>query len=95
MEIVVFIATLIVLIATCFAYGAGYRRGLRAKKIIIESLSFKQAMKWWAVHELMRHEDDKRNIRSDLRKLCDVRMPEGIEYGTWVDIHGNPKIKDK
>lgn len=70
-----------------------YRRGLNAKKLVIESLSFKQAMKWWAVHELMRHEDDKRQIRSDLRKLSDVRMPEGIEYSTWVDVNGDPKVK--
>ena len=32
MEIVVFIASLIVLIATCFAYGAGCRRGRKAMK---------------------------------------------------------------
>ena len=95
MEVIVFIAALVALIATTLSYSAGYRRGLRAKKLVLESLSFKQAMKWWAIHELMRHEDDKRNIRNDLRKLCDVKMPEGIEYDICVDVYGNPKIKGK
>lgn len=95
MELAVFFATTVVLGAILLAYSIGYRRGLKAKKLVIESLSFKQAMKWWAVHELMRHEDDKRQIRGDLRKLADVQMPKDIAYGTWVDVEGNPKVKAK
>lgn len=93
--LVLFIASVTVLGAILLAYSIGYRRGLNAKKLVIESLSFKQAMKWWAVHELMRHEDDKRQIRADLKKLSDVKMPSGLEYSTWVDVNGDPKIKAK
>lgn len=75
--------------------GLSYRRGLRAKKCMIDSLSFKQAMKWWAYHELLRHNDDIRQIRSDIRKLADVEMPKGVDLECWVDINGNPKVKSK
>jgi hypothetical protein len=72
-----------------------YRKGRDAKKLIIESLSFRQAMKWWAYHEILRHNDDIRNIRDDIRKLATVEMPKGIDYAAWVDIEGNPKVKSK
>jgi len=62
---------------------------------VIESLSFKQAMKWWAYHELLRHNDDMRQIRSAIRKLAGVEMPKGTEYSVWIDVEGNPKIKGK
>jgi hypothetical protein len=52
-------------------------------------------MKWWAYHELLRHNDDIRQIRSDIRKLADVEMPKGVDYGVWVDVEGNPKVKSK
>ena len=79
----------------CICGAVCYRKGKNAKKLVIESLSFKQAMKWWSYHELMRHEDDKRSIRKDIAKLIDVEMPRGISYETWVDVEGNPKIKGK
>lgn len=66
--------------------SACYRRGLNAKRMVIESLTFKQAMKLWQIHELIRHEDDKRNIRKDLAKLADVEMPKGIDYKAWFDV---------
>lgn len=79
----------------CLCGAVCYRRGRRPKKLVIESLSFRQAMKWWAYHELLRHNDDIRQIRSDIRKLADVEMPKGIEYEVWVDVEGNPKVKGK
>lgn len=85
-ELVVFFATTVVLGATLLAYSIGYRRGLNAKKLVIESLTFKQAMKLWQIHELIRHEDDKRNIRRDLKKLADVEMPKGVDYRAWFDV---------
>ncbi len=91
MPVVYYIAALVVLITTIVVYNIGYYRGCRAKRIVIESLDFKQAMKWWAYHELARHYDDIRQIRSDLRKLADVQMPTGADYEAWVDIEGNPK----
>lgn len=93
MEVLWFILLLVLLCAILLAYSIGYRRGKNAKKLIIESLSFKQAMKWWSYHELLRHEDDKRSIRKDIAKLIDVEMPKGAEYGVWVDVEGNPKVK--
>lgn len=63
-----------------------YRKGMNAKKLVIESLSFKQAMKLWQIHELIRHEDDKRSIRRDLAKLADVEMPKGVDYKAWFDV---------
>lgn len=95
MELVVFMSAVAMLGATLLAYSIGYRRGVNAKKLVIESLSFKQAMKWWAYHELLRHNDDIRQIRSDIRKLADVEMPRGVDYEAWVDVEGNPKIKGK
>ena len=90
--LVAFITTTVVLGAILLAYSLGYRRGLKAKKLVIESLSFKQAMKLWQIHELIRHEDDKRSIRNDLRKLADVELPKGIDYKAWFDV-ADPKAK--
>ncbi len=84
--LVAFIATTIVLGAILLAYGIGYRRGMNAKKLVIESLNFKQAMKLWQIHELIRHEDDKRSIRRDLKKLANVEMPKGVDYTAWFDV---------
>lgn len=81
-----FIASVTVLGAILLAYGIGYRRGLNAKKLVIESLTFKQAMKLWQIHELIRHEDDKKSIRRDLKKLADVEMPKGVDYRAWFDV---------
>ena len=49
-------------------------------------MSFKQAMKLWQIHELIRHEDDKKSIRRDLRKLANVEMPKGVDYTAWFDV---------
>jgi hypothetical protein len=95
MEVLWFIMASLWAASLCLCGAFCYRRGKKAKKLIIESLSFKQAMKWWSYHELMRHEDDKRSIRKDIAKLIDVEMPRGIEYGCWVDVEGNPKVTDK
>jgi len=84
--LIAFCATTVALAAILLAFSIGYRRGLRAKKLVIESLSFKQAMKLWQIHELIRHEDDKRSIRNDLRKLADVEMPKGVDYKAWFDV---------
>lgn len=86
MEIWWFIKCSILLAVAGFAFGAGYRCGLRAKRLVIESLSFKQAMKLWQIHELIRHEEDKRSIRRDLKKLSDVPMPPGVDYRAWLDV---------
>jgi len=91
MPVIYYIVALIALIATIVAYRIGYFMGRNAKRLVIESLDFNQAMKWWAYHELARHYDDIRQIRSDLRKLADVQMPTGADYEAWVDIEGNPK----
>ncbi len=84
--LIVFCATTVALGAILLAYGIGYRRGLNAKKLVIESLSFKQAMKLWQIHELIRHEDDKKSIRRALRKLANVEMPKGVDYTAWFDV---------
>lgn len=86
MEILWFIKFTLLLAVAGLAFAIGYRCGLRAKRLVIESLSFKQAMKLWQIHELIRHEDDKRNIRRDLKKLADVEMPPGVDYRTWFDV---------
>jgi len=91
MPVIYYILALIALIALTVVYRIGYIRGSRAKRLVIDGLSFKQAMKWWCYHELARHYDDIRQIRSDLRKLADVQMPTGADYEAWVDIEGNPK----
>ncbi len=91
MAVIYYIAALIVIIATVVAYRIGYFMGRNAKRLVIESLDFNQAMKWWAYHELARHYDDIKQIRSDLKKLANVPMPTGVDYDTWVDVDGNPK----
>lgn len=88
-----YICALALLAVALIAFSVGYRRGIRAKKIVIESLNFRQAMKWWAYHELLRHHDDIRQIRGDLKKLSDVEMPVGTDYSVWVDIEGRPKVR--
>jgi len=93
MEVLWFISVLLWVVILPIGCLISYRRGKNAKKLVIESLSFKQAMKWWSYHELMRHEDDKRSIRKDIAKLADVAMPKGIDFEAWVDVEGNPKIK--
>lgn len=86
MELTIFIVASLVIATNCFAYRIGYKMGRNAKKLVIESLTFKQAMKLWQIHELIRHEDDKRNIRRDLKKLADVEMPQGVDYRAWFDV---------
>ncbi len=95
MEILLFILACAWVGSLLICSSLSYRRGYNAKKCMIDGLSFKQAMKWWAYHELLRHNDDIRQIRSDIRKLADVEMPRGVDYEAWVDVEGNPKIKGK
>lgn len=91
MPVIYYIVALVALIIMIVVYRIGYHNGQKAKRLVIEGLNFKQAMKWWAYHEMARHYDDIKQIRSDLKKLADVQMPTGVDYDTWVDIEGNPK----
>jgi len=86
MPVIYYIIALVALIITIVVYRIGYHNGKKAKRLVIESLSFKQAMKLWQIHELLRHENDKRMIRKDLKKLADVEMPPGIDYEAWFDV---------
>ena len=86
MPVIYYIIALIALVATIIVYRIGYHNGKKAKRLVIESLSFKQAMKLWQIHELLRHENDKRMIRKDLKKLADVEMPKGVDYTAWFDV---------
>ena len=45
------------------------------KEIAINSLSVRQAAKWFLWHERLRHLDDIAQIDEDLRKLSDVVIP--------------------
>lgn len=42
----------------------------------INSLNFKQAAKWFLIHEKNRHFDDIIQIDNDLKKLTDVDIPD-------------------
>lgn len=52
---------------------------LESRRVLINSLNFKQAMKWIFIHEQRRHEDDVRGIQKDLLALQDVELPPEVE----------------
>jgi hypothetical protein len=54
-------------------------------KIILESLSFKQALKYLLIKERYRHELDIQAINIDLNKLNDVELPE-LPMDLWIDV---------
>ena len=56
------------------------------QKILIESLSVRQALKFFLLKEKSRHVQDILKIDEDLRKLKDVEIPEDIELDLWVEI---------
>jgi hypothetical protein len=55
-------------------------------KILIESLSVKQALKYLLLKEKHRHIQDILAIDVDLRKLKDVEIPEGIDLDVWIEV---------
>ena len=56
------------------------------QKVLIESLSVKQALKFFIMKERHRHIIDIINCNEDLNKLKDVEMPEGLDLDTWIEI---------
>ena len=54
-------------------------------KVLIESLSVKQALKYLLLKEKHRHIDDILKIDEDLRKLKDVEIPD-IDMDVWIEI---------
>lgn len=48
-------------------------------QILINSLSFKQAVKFIFIHEQMRHQQDIDCIANDLSALQDVELPSDVE----------------
>jgi hypothetical protein len=54
-------------------------------KILLESLSFKQALKYLLIKERYRHELDIQAINIDLNKLNDVELPE-LPMDLWIDV---------
>lgn len=47
--------------------------------ILINSLSFKQAMKFIWLHEKERHQQDIDGINKDLQALADIELPDEIK----------------
>ena len=56
------------------------------QKILIESLSVRQALKFFLLKEKSRHVQDILKIDDDLRRLKNVEIPEDIELDTWIEI---------
>jgi hypothetical protein len=54
-------------------------------KIIIESLSVRQALKYFILKERERHVQDIIKCDEDLKKLKDVELPK-INLNTWIDV---------
>ena len=54
----------------------GYHLGLSEKTILINSLSFRQAVRWIFIHEKRRHQSDIDAINHDLASLRDVKLPQ-------------------
>ena len=85
MEVLWFILALlwVVMLPVCGAIC--YRKGLNAKKIVIESLSFQQALKWLLTKEKYRHQADIHKINKDLSLLKNVVVPDP-DPNLWVDL---------
>jgi hypothetical protein len=64
----------------------GREAGRREKEVIINSLSFRQSIKWVWIHELKRHQDDIDSIKKDLNCVKDVILPNEA-LGLAGNIH--------
>jgi len=58
------------------------------KTIKINSLSFRQAVKWIFIHEKRRHQQDIDGINKDLEALADVELPKDVE-----ELAGNVRFE--
>jgi hypothetical protein len=54
--------------------------------IILESLNFKQALKYLLQKEKHRHVLDILKMDETLRKLKDVELPEDLDLDLWIDV---------
>lgn len=54
-------------------------------KIKLESLSFRQALKYLLLKQNYRHELDILKGMDDLDKLKDVELPEGLPFNLWIE----------
>jgi hypothetical protein len=55
-------------------------------KILIESLSVKQALKFFLLKEKSRHVEDILKIDADLRKMKHIELPEDLNFKCWVGV---------
>lgn len=56
------------------------------QKLVIESLSVMQALKFFLLRERRRHQEDIDNITNDLKLLEGVELPEELDLDVWVVI---------
>jgi hypothetical protein len=56
------------------------------QQVLINSLNLRQAFKFILEHERLRHLKDIAQIDSDLERLRDVELPEGIDLNVWCEI---------
>lgn len=68
---------------SAFCVWCGYEIGLDSRKVNIKininSLSFKQAVKFIFIHEKRRHQQDIDGINKDLNELKDIELPAEVE----------------
>lgn len=62
--------------------------GKGSRKVPLIGKGFEEALAWFLIHEIGRHEKDIASARIDLNKLRKrgVRIPMDIPYDTWLEV---------